>query len=649
MPFDMKSNLREVFFAATLMSSSIAASEPPPLEAYGALPTIDLMVLSPSGERVAYRRTTDDQDIIAVFDLDPLRFVTGLDVGEIGVRQLRLVDDDTLIISAGRTARAVGFRGQFDFSVAFRFDVSTNSIVQLLRRADDLYPAQSGLGKIIGTINNGKKLLMPAFHSHDVNIADPRYGVYSVDIKTNRSRLTESGTYSATDWFASGDGELIARVDFVESEDLYQVWSLRGDKRKIYEHETPVPPPGPVGVMAGESALVYAAWSDDTDFPDFYRMDLNDGMLAGPITDRSEAEVERVLTDIHRVVYGFEYSGFNATYTFFDPKLNERVANIVSRMDGAYGSLVSWSDDFEDILFRVGGEWGSGAYLMFRDGSLTPELVEAIRPAIPADQVVAVQRTHYAARDGLEIPALVTAHAHLRENGNAPLLVLPHGGPAAYDRPDFDWLAQYFASRGYVVLQPQFRGSSGFGADFQQAGYGEWGGKMQTDIDDGVDFLIDSGLVDPERICIAGASYGGYAALAAGAFSPEKYRCIASIAGVSDLQRMLKSDRRKYGRDHWAISYWERQYGGDEFDWDALDAISPINFADRFQAPILLLHGRKDTVVPVDQSRIMRNALRRADKDVEMIELKGEDHWLSYGESRLETLRALAAFVEEHL
>jgi dipeptidyl aminopeptidase/acylaminoacyl peptidase len=185
--------------------------------------------------------------------------------------------------------------------------------------------------------------------------------------------------------------------------------------------------------------------------------------------------------------------------------------------------------------------------------------------------------------------------------------------------------------------------------DFKRAGYGEWGGKMQTDIDDGVDHLIASGLVDPERVCIAGASYGGYAALAAGAFSPDKYKCIASVAGISDLELMMKADRRKYGRNHWAISYWERQYGGDDFDWDKLEAISPVNFADRFEAPVLLIHGRKDTVVPIEQSKTMQKALRKADKDVTLRELEGEDHWLSYGDSRLETLRELASFIEEHL
>lgn len=613
------------------------------------MPTVDLMVISPSGQRIAYRLTTNDQDVVLVADLQSKKIINGLSVGDVSVRQLRLIDDDTLIINAGRTDRAFGFQGQFDFSAALRFDASTGEFDQLLRRAKDLHPAQSGLGRIIGAADDGKSLLMPAFHSKDVALSDPRYGVYSVDLDTNRTRLIENGSFSAIDWFADDSGQITVRVDFIEAEDRYRIWSLSGKRKKIFELVTRIPPAGPVGMLSGDDALVYAKRTNGSDFPTFYRMDIDDGEVSGPILDRSDAEIESALTDINRTVHGLQYSGFTPTYKFFDEELDSRVSKILGRMEGTTGTIVSWSKDFDDIIVRISGVWNSGAYLRFRADSENPDLIMDVRPGIPTDQVVPTKAITYAARDGLEIPALVTAHDKLRLSGNAPLVVLPHGGPAAYDSLEFDWIAQYFASRGYVVLQPQFRGSSGFGADFTRAGFGEWGGKMQTDIDDGVDHLIESGLVNAERVCIVGASYGGYAALAAGAFSPDKYRCVASIAGIADLQTMLKSDRRKYGRRHWAISYWERQFGGKEFDWNALDAISPINFADSFQAPVLLIHGKKDTVVPIEQSKAMRKALRRAGKDVELIEFKGEDHWLSYSASRMATLRALAKFVEEHL
>ena len=607
------------------------------------------MTISPSGERVAYRMTTSEQDAIVIVDLEARTMIGSMEVGEIAARELRFVDDENLIIIAGRTTRALGFRGQFDYSAAFRFDIAARKLDQLLVRAEDLYPAQSGLGDIIAVTDNGKRLLMPAYHAEDETVTDPRYGVYSVNLHSNQARLINRGTFTARDWFADSNGELLARVDFDQRQDLYRIWSLGESSDLIYEKETKIPLSGPVGVVPGGDALVFTLIPENSNFPTYYRMDLEDGKITGPIMERSGSSVEAVQSDMNHVVHGVRYSGFSPTYEFFEPELNARMGKIVDGLTETSTTLVSWSADFDDLVVRVSGGWTSGLYLLFRAGSLEPEVLATIRPDIESDQVVPTVTTSYAARDGLKIPALVTAMPELQKSGNAPLLVLPHGGPASHDRLEFDWIAQYFASRGYVVLQPQFRGSTGFGVDFKRAGYGEWGGKMKTDIDDGVDHLIATGLVDPERVCIAGISYGGYAALAAGAFSPGKYKCIASVAGLSDLERMMKSDRRKYGRSHWAISYWERQYGGENFDWDALEAISPINFADQFEAPVLLIHGRKDTVVPIEQSRVMQKALRKAGKDVTLREFKSEDHWLSYGASRLETLRALASFIEEHL
>ena len=146
-----------------------------------------------------------------------------------------------------------------------------------------------------------------------------------------------------------------------------------------------------------------------------------------------------------------------------------------------------------------------------------------------------------------------------------------------------------------------------------------------------------------------GASYGGYAALAAGAFSPEIYRCIASIAGVSDLRKMLLRKRSESGRDNWVLDYWEGLYGAGASDKDILRSISPAFHADSFNAPVLLIHGKKDTVVNIEQSKMMRKALRKAGKDVTYVELKGEDHWLTQEDTRIETLQAIAEFIDEHL
>jgi dipeptidyl aminopeptidase/acylaminoacyl peptidase len=209
-------------------------------------------------------------------------------------------------------------------------------------------------------------------------------------------------------------------------------------------------------------------------------------------------------------------------------------------------------------------------------------------------------------------------------------------------------MAQYFATKGYIVLQPNFRGSTGFGNDFRLAGRGKWGKEMQDDVSDGVKTLIDSGYVDPERVCIIGASYGGYSALAGGAFTPNLYRCVISINGVSDLPLMIGQSKRKYGRDHWVISYWHQVIGDSKTEREKLKSISPVNFAAQFNAPVMLIHGDDDTVVPIDQSKRMYKALKKAGKPVTFVELDGEDHWLSTSETRLQMLKAIDQFLDTH-
>jgi dipeptidyl aminopeptidase/acylaminoacyl peptidase len=172
---------------------------------------------------------------------------------------------------------------------------------------------------------------------------------------------------------------------------------------------------------------------------------------------------------------------------------------------------------------------------------------------------------------------------------------------------------------------------------------------MQHDLSDGVAALVAAGIADPERVCIVGASYGGYAALAGAAFTPELYRCAAAINGVSDLRDILTIYRgRRDGRSA-AVTYFERSLGVEDSSARELDAASPAQHAEQVQAAVLLIHGRDDSVVLIGQSRSMERALRGAGKTVQLVELEGEDHWLSEATTRLETLRALDTFLAEHL
>jgi dipeptidyl aminopeptidase/acylaminoacyl peptidase len=224
------------------------------------------------------------------------------------------------------------------------------------------------------------------------------------------------------------------------------------------------------------------------------------------------------------------------------------------------------------------------------------------------------------------------------------VVVLPHGGPEARDYPVFDWWAQAFVSQGYAVFQPNFRGSHGYGAQFVEAGQGEWGRKMQTDVSDGLAALARQGIVDPKRACIVGASYGGYAALAGVTLQQGLYRCAVADAGVSDPAEMLRYAFRESGGPSSETRYW-RSFMGPELE---LNTISPLHLAAKADAPILLVHGKDDTIVPYDQSVAMDRALLAAGKTVDFVTMPNEDHFLSREATRLQMLKASVAFVEKY-
>ena len=197
------------------------------------------------------------------------------------------------------------------------------------------------------------------------------------------------------------------------------------------------------------------------------------------------------------------------------------------------------------------------------------------------------------------------------------------------------------------ALQPQFRGSTGFGDTFRRAGYHQWGLLMQDDITDGVKDTIAQGIADPKRICIVGASYGGYAALAGAAFTPDLYKCAVSIGGVSNLPEMLGWTKGRHGKESNSVAYWGESIGS-AFDKNVIER-SPALAADRIRIPILLLHGVDDTVVPLAQSEDMARALAEAERPATLIKLPGEDHWLSRPATRLQVLREIEKFLHANL
>lgn len=637
----------------TVMCGSFAATAQdnrPDLEAYGSMPLISSAAISPDGTKIATIANASDGSRLIVFAYGG-EVIKQVGIANMKARNVSFYGDDHVILTVSDTTKTRGFRGEYEFSGSFAVSLADDRIVALLKGTKDIFPAQGGLGKIVGSGRSTDQVLMPAYMG--AAGSNPSFDLLRVSLKHGRGRVQERGNPYVRDWFTDSQGEAIVREEYNNRADTYQI-KHQVDNRwvTLYEDEdAPIPPISIYGVMPDDSGLVFIATTDDSDgFDELLKLDFN-GEISGPLLAEEGKEIDQIYTDGERRVIGVRYSGAEPTYGFIDEKIAIAHEMVVERLPYATLYLDSWSKDRSKLLYRMFEATVGDVWLLVDANTGAFNILVNNRSAIPADQIGTVSAITYPARDGLSIPGIITIPpgVSLEDDPELPLIVLPHGGPSSYDRMDFDWMAQYFANRGYLVLQPNFRGSTGYGREFRDAGRGEWGGKMQDDITDGVEALAQSGMADPSRVCIVGASYGGYAALAGAVFTPDLYRCVIAIAPVSDLNKMLQTEKRESGRHHWVVSYWEGLMADGDARRAKLESISPVNFAENVKAPVLLLHGDDDTVVPYDQSRIMERALRRADKPVELIKLKGEDHWLSVADTRLQTLREMDRFIAEHL
>ena len=310
--------------------------------------------------------------------------------------------------------------------------------------------------------------------------------------------------------------------------------------------------------------------------------------------------------------------------------------------------LLDISHDEERYLVYSSGNRQPGEYYVGdrRNGELA--LVGRAYPQLDPALLAGKARVTIKARDGLSLDAFVTLPRGRKpgDGGPAlPMVLLPHGGPHSRDEGGFETWTEFLADRGYMVLQVNFRGSDGYGLEFQTAGLKRWGLEMQDDLSDGVAWAVAQQLADPSRVCIVGGSYGGYAALMGVVKTPHQYRCAVSFAGVSDLPDLIAFEQDYLGGAESAERLIGRVWG----DRERLRATSPARQAERIQVPVLLVHGSVDRVVPVEQSADMAKALKRAGKTYRYIEQEGGDHHLTRYEHRLEFFKALEAFLDEHL
>jgi dipeptidyl aminopeptidase/acylaminoacyl peptidase len=325
---------------------------------------------------------------------------------------------------------------------------------------------------------------------------------------------------------------------------------------------------------------------------------------------------------------------FDDTLKGIQEKLNKALPDNINRIQTV-------TDDKSAFLLYSESSIESGTYYL---GNINPLKVDAVaygyKKLIP-NLLNKTKEITYTTRDGMKITGYLTLPKNT-SGKKLPTIIHPHGGPQSRDYYGFDYWQQFFANKGYAVLQMNFRGSTGSGFDHMNAGLKSWGEEMQDDIEDGVHYLVKEGITDASRVAIVGASYGGYAALMGAVKTPDLFQCAVSVNGVSNVFDLVK-DHRRYWR---AYNVVDEQIGNDNAH---LRSISPVNFPEKIKVPVLLIHGTEDRQVEIKHSQQMFDALSKAKKDVEFIELPNDDHYLSSEENRLLAFRTMDKFLDRCL
>ena len=636
-----------VFAMVSTFSNAVAA---PSLETYGRLPNLEMVAISPDGSRLAFVHTSGEKRTLLVMGIKDRKSMGRFGLADLKVRDLAWADTGHLLVTTSVTAVPWEFRYTKEWLQLLVCDTTTWKA--------QVIPASSWSG--------GPRLLNAILGNVMVRTVSGQTAVFFVGVGTSggraypvllrreldsgRERVIAEGDEETHNWLVNLRGEIAVELKYVEKR---QRWGLsirkEGHLEEVASGQEAIDLPDLVGMgRTNDQAIIQIAEGGRTSWK---LLSLTDGSIAPEpdVMARLSIPLEDHVT--HQMAGG-AYIDDSTQFAFFDGARQAQWEAIASAFHGDLVSFVSASDDFRKVVVRVDGpNHGYGYELVDLDtGQALPigDIYEGItRP-------FETRRITYSARDGLKIPAYLTLPGPFDSDSKGvaqvplPLIVLVHGGPKARDTAEFDWLAQALADQGYAVLQANFRGSA-LDSDFVRAGFGEFGRKMQSDLVDGVRHLVSLGLVDPARVCIAGASYGGYAALAGVALDTSTYRCAVSIAGVSDLRAFLRHIHELSGRQETSSErFWDRYIGVSGPKDPLLDQLSPLGHAAAVNVPVLLIHGHDDTVVPYDQSASMYQALRGLGKDAELVELEHEDHWLSRGATRLKMLLATVKFLRAH-
>lgn len=611
-------------------------------EIFSTLPFISDPKLSPDGKLIAAQVTIDGKTLVGIFDP-----ATGknkmLNPGKsVELNWFRWAGSDRVLISLGQTVPIYG--EDFWSTRLLAYDVSTQE--------------QRYIGtKREGLIGDDLLWVDPEGKTALISVAKTIFdypSVSQVDLLTNKFTQIIGERDGVLKWIADDAGVVRAGLQFYgqswkllyrakDGDDFRTVVKADYDDDDAFYDVARIFRGSDEGYqkLLNEKTGRYALWRFN-----FATRKPGEIVFEAPGVDVDDFDTKPDSADLWAAYYTTDRPRAH----WFDAELAKVQDAIDKAVSGAVGdraaTIVSYSRDRVRMLVHLGGSNDPGRYYLFDQQEGVMQLFAQSNEQLKPRMLAATRYTSYKTRDGLELPAYLTLPPGRPAKG-LPLIIMPHGGPyGVRDDGTYDVEVQFLANRGYVVLQPEYRGSGGYGKAFSDKGEGQWGRAMQDDLDDGMDWLAGQGTIDPRRVCIIGSSYGGYAALWGAVRNPERYRCAASFAGVSDLKRQMKfwDGVANSGKDRNA---WRKTIKGDDAKFD-LTSVSPLYAVDRLKVPLLLVHGDEDQRVPYRQSKLYADALAKAGKDFEFVTLKGEGHGFSSNANLKLWLDKLDAFLAKN-
>lgn len=500
---------------------------------------------------------------------------------------------------------------------------------------------------------------LPNFPDHILmNAWDGVPCVFRVNINDGTSEKVTCGGLRTYAFRVNSQGEPNLRIDYKWRSRKVTILSFNPEKkhwRKVssfrYGEEDDVELEKHIASFDGDESFVLLDRKDEDEFYKLHRYNIKTNEFSEIAYEIDDYDVWDTIGSAHTdEILGVKYIADRPKYIFFDAEDQRVQLHLEKQFPNGVVRVSDISRDKKTYLFFTNEPWRRGSYFLYdNETKQTREIID-LAPHFKGLDTTSVDEITYRAKDKTMIESYLTYPVG-RATEELPLIVYPHGGPFSRDWLSYDTFAQFWATRGYAVFQPNFRGSTGRGRTFEEAGYHELGGEMIEDIATGIRALIRSGRVDPDRICAAGASYGGYAALML-AIKTDLLTCAISINGPVDwefrINTVLNDGRDKIARREF-LEWADETIGNVKAQPELFREHSALKRASEISIPVMLIHARDDDNVDFRHSRKMHKAMKKAKKDVTFLPLKEGGHGLWWDDAEEKTLQATADFFAKYL